>query len=81
MIAGTFTASGTTHVLELGFVPKSLTVTDAAGTVVAGRINTITVASIKGTFAMTIADYTTAFRGVTLGGLTDTTVYHYTAEL
>ena len=79
-VSGSFTADGTSEVLELGFVPKSLMVTLADGSLVAGRINTVTVASIKGTFALTVADYDTNYKGVTLGGLTDTAVYHYTAN-
>ena len=80
MVAGSFTASGETHDLELGFIPKKLRVTLADGSLMAGRENTVTVANIKGTFALTVADYDELFEGVSLGGLTDTETYHYTAE-
>lgn len=83
---GSFTSSGTSKVLNLGYVPKFIEIAKADGSLVAQYVNGTTIASLKGTFAATFttsgaidsdSNGTIDFAGVTIGGLTDATAYVY----
>ncbi len=78
---GTFTtgAAETTKVIEVGSTPASIFITKGDGTLLAGYVSGVTVASIKGTFTATFTVGVTAAGtyGVTIGGLANSTAYNY----
>lgn len=81
VMSGSFTtpAATTTHVINTGSLPASITISLADGSLVAMYVAGATCASVKGVFAATFTVGTTSdgLYGVTIGGLTAANTYNY----
>lgn len=75
-------AAETTAVVNVGFTPSLIKLVKSDGSLMAEYVNGVTVASVKGTFAATftlgvVGSGSTAYTGVTFGGLANATTYKY----